>query len=315
MDIEMVPACPECGSSNKYRDLRRGETACEDCGLVLEQLVFGEQAFGPAFTGEDDPQPHRGDFYKPGAASKRLTTDIGLPTRRNVEGQGQVGQFRRMRTVNRRYQTTPFERKLDYARGVIFQFAEKLEVPKDIRDGAFNIYAQAAKKDLVRGRKLNPFAAAALYIALRRSGFPRSPVEVATILGVQEKLLNRTFKFLMKELGISLPQNDATDYLLRFCSKLDLSPSTVKSCRVNLQRVLDRDLNQSKRPAGVVGAAIYLTCQDLGLKIRQNQVSKVTGISEVTLRKRVREIAEIIDCDGKLKSPDTNTCDITLAEA
>ena len=32
--------CPECGSVHLVRDYDRGETVCEDCGLVLDELLI-----------------------------------------------------------------------------------------------------------------------------------------------------------------------------------------------------------------------------------------------------------------------------------
>ena len=43
LDMEPPPhktPCPECGSNKRFRDYKRAEVVCEECGLVIEDKII-----------------------------------------------------------------------------------------------------------------------------------------------------------------------------------------------------------------------------------------------------------------------------------
>ena len=41
-EIEIVTKCPECTGEHLVRDYERAEIVCNDCGLVLDDMIIDE---------------------------------------------------------------------------------------------------------------------------------------------------------------------------------------------------------------------------------------------------------------------------------
>src|SRR2546421_2727979 len=41
-EVEITTACPECRGDHLVRDYSRAEIVCEDCGLVLDDMIIDE---------------------------------------------------------------------------------------------------------------------------------------------------------------------------------------------------------------------------------------------------------------------------------
>ena len=65
----------------------------------------------------------------------------------------------------------------------------------------------------------------------------------------------------------------ATEFYLKFSSFIDFT---------------------GKNPKGIAAASVYLTCQLHKIRVSQIAVAKVAGITDATLRKRMKEFNESI---------------------
>src|SRR5205809_3374126 len=52
-EVEITTACPECRGDHLIRDYSRAEIVCEDCGLVLDDMIIDE---GPEWRAFDSEQ-------------------------------------------------------------------------------------------------------------------------------------------------------------------------------------------------------------------------------------------------------------------
>ncbi|TLZ84703.1 MAG: transcription initiation factor IIB, partial [Methanobacteriota archaeon] len=41
-EVEITTQCPECRGDHLVRDYSRAEIVCEDCGLVLDDMIIDE---------------------------------------------------------------------------------------------------------------------------------------------------------------------------------------------------------------------------------------------------------------------------------
>src|SRR5207245_8954277 len=51
-EVEITTQCPECRGDHLVRDYSRAEIVCEDCGLVLDDMIIDEGPDGMAFDSE-----------------------------------------------------------------------------------------------------------------------------------------------------------------------------------------------------------------------------------------------------------------------
>src|SRR5256886_3843851 len=59
-EVEITTACPECRGDHLVRDYSRAEIVCEDCGLVLDDMIIDEGPEWRAFRPEPRGAPGGG---------------------------------------------------------------------------------------------------------------------------------------------------------------------------------------------------------------------------------------------------------------
>ncbi|HJH27405.1 MAG TPA: hypothetical protein C5S37_11755 [Methanophagales archaeon] len=58
-----------------------------------------------------------------------------------------------------------------------------------------------------------------------------------------------------------------------------------------VERALERDMTSGRGPTGIAASAIYIAAILCDTKKTQKEVAEVTGVTEVTLRVRYKEMA------------------------
>ncbi|MFQ6013094.1 MAG: transcription initiation factor IIB family protein [Thermoplasmata archaeon] len=289
-------SCPECRGTHLTRDYVRGELVCESCGLVVGEKLIDP---GPEWSGSGQDAVNKirtGAPVNIASHDKGLTTDIA-PGLRDHQGKPLRAEDRmqiyRMRKLHKRMRYSQAgERSLAEALMELERMASLLGLPREFRNEAALLYRKAAGKGLVRGRTIRGMTAAALYAACRLKGAPRTLEEISSTLGVERRELTLSYKALGRGLGLRLPPPRAADFLRRFASHLALPPE-VEAKALELVRATERaERFHSKGPAGTVAACIYLASLVLGQKVPQERISRVAGVSEVTIRIRYTSIAD-----------------------
>jgi len=293
---ETTPTCPEC-TGNLVTDEEHGETVCADCGLVVEE---DEIDHGPEWRAFDSSE--RDSKSRVGAPTTQMMHDKGLSTNigwQNKDAYGktlssrQREKMQRLRTWNERFRTRDSkERNLKQALGEIDRMASALGLPENVRETASVIYRRALGEDLLPGRSIEGVATAALYAAARQAGTPRSLDEIATVSRVEKMELTRTYRYVVRELGLEIQPADPEQYVPRFASELDLSEEASRQARELLRSSRDRGVHSGKSPVGLAAAAIYAAALLTNETVTQSEVSEVANISEVTIRNRYKELLE-----------------------
>src|SRR2546428_10996786 len=84
-EVEITTQCPECHGDHLVRDYSRAEIVCEDCGLVLDDMIIDE---GPEWRAFDPEQ--RESRERAGAPGTNMAHGKGLstpPRRRHQDAQ------------------------------------------------------------------------------------------------------------------------------------------------------------------------------------------------------------------------------------
>ena len=185
------------------------------------------------------------------------------------------------------------ERNLAFALSELDREANKLNVPRSVREDASKVYRDAVHAKMVRGRSMEGVIAASLYIACRRCDLPRTLDEISEVSRVTKKEVGRTYRFLTRELGIKMLPPSPASYIPRFTSELDLS-NKVEAEAINIISQLSGNLTSGKGPAGIAAAALYIATVILGEKKNQKEIAAVSVVTEVTIRNRYKEISEAL---------------------
>ncbi|WP_135535113.1 MULTISPECIES: transcription initiation factor IIB family protein [Halostella] len=293
---ENADVCPECSGSVR-QDSAQGESVCEDCGLVVEEDEIDHGPEWRAFNSSD-----RDEKSRVGAPTTKMMHDEGLSTNigwQNKDAYGnslssrQRKKMQRLRTWNERFRTRDSQdRNLKQALGEIDRMASALGLPKSVRETASVIYRRALEENLLPGRSIEGVATASLYTAARQAGTPRSLDEIATVSRVEKMELTRTYRYVVRELGLEVQPADPEKYVPRFASDLDLSEEVERQARRLLDDARNSGIHSGKSPVGLAAAAVYAASLLVNEKVTQSAVGEVANVSEVTIRNRYKELLE-----------------------
>jgi len=289
-------ACPECSGSLVIDD-EHGETVCEDCGLVVESDEIDRGPEWRAFDSSEKDQKSR-----VGAPTTNMMHDKGLSTNidwRDKDAYGnslsgkQRQKMQRLRKWNERFRTRDSkERNLKQALGEIDRMASALGLPENVRETASVIYRRALDEDLLPGRSIEGVSTASVYAAARQAGVPRSLDEINEVSRVEKSEIARTYRYVVRELGLEGKPADPESYVPRFASSLELSDEAEHRARQLLQNAKEQGVHSGKSPVGLAAAAVYAAALLTNEKTTQAAVSEVADISEVTIRNRYHELLE-----------------------
>ncbi len=296
--------CPEC-SGRLIRDSDTDETVCSECGLLISEQTIDRGPEWRTFDFEQGETASRvGLPTTQRMHDKGLTTDIGWRDRDahgNPLSARQRQKMSRLRTWDERFRTQDSKgRNLKRALGEIDRMASALGVPDPTRETASVIYRRALDEDLLPGRSIESVATCALYAATRTNGISRTIDELTEVSRVEKLDIERTYRYISRELDLQIPPSHPMEYVGRFASELECSNETDRYARKLIDDATKQGVHSGKNPAGIAAAALYAASRLCGESIIQPDISAVANISEVTIRQRYRDVldaTELLEAD------------------
>jgi transcription initiation factor TFIIB len=280
--------CPECNSSKLIYDETRGEIICGACGLLVEEKMVDTSHELRSFD-KSEKKSRGGAPISLQKFDKGLTTNIGeISDIYKLDSTQQTRKYLRLKKWQERVSTS-IERNLRLAMSELRRVASFLDLPSVVRDESARIYNFVLQRGLVRGRSMESVIAACIYAACRSYNIPRTLDEISNASEVERKEIGRTYRFIIRKIGLKVTPSSPKDYISRFSSTLHLSPGT------------QNELTSGRGPAGIAAAALYVAALINDEKKTQREVADVAGITEVTIRNRYKELLERLDLEDKMR--------------
>lgn len=300
MPEKTVKKCPECGATNLKVNRDKGEVACRECGLVLEDTMVDFEQEWREFDAEAAEKKRRtGAPMSYTHFDQGLGTEVGTKADYYKLGGGNKNKFFRLRKWQQRI-STAIERNLKLALSELKRVSSYLKLPSNVEEEASRMYTRAVQKNLVRGRSMESVVAGCVYAACRRQGVPRTLDEIAEASDVEKKEVGRTYRFVTRELDIKILPSNPADYVPRFASSLNLSPETQTRAVEIIEAAQRAELTSGRGPTGIAAAALYVSSLINSEKRTQREVADVAGVTEVTIRNRYKELLEELGLEDEL---------------
>jgi transcription initiation factor TFIIB len=268
-----------------------------DCGYVVTAKIADR---GPEWRAFDDEQ--RSKRTRVGAPLTYTIHDKGLSTTidwhdRDIYGKslspGQKAQVYRLRKWQRRIRVSDAtERNLAFALSEITKISNNLNLPKNILETASVIYRKAVKERLIRGRSIQGVTSAALYLACRQCGLPRTLDEISQASNVHKKEVGRSYRFLIRELNYSIPPLRPSQYITKFSNQLTMQGKVEEIAHKILASAKELKLTSGRGPTGIAAAASYIASVLTGERKTQREIAEIAQVTEVTIRNRYKELVE-----------------------
>ena len=293
---QLTTICPVCKyDSIAITDAESGEIICNKCGIVISERIE-----------ETDHQQHifptgeRSRVTRTGAPSSLARHDRGLYTvighlDRDAAGT-KIDSVMRSRMQRIRvwdYRTQVFagqDRSLQRAFVELGLLKDRLQLSDAAIEKTAYLYRKAQQKRLIHGRTISGMLSAAVYIACREMGVPRTLKEIAAVTTNKVKEISQDYRLLYFKLDLKVPIVDPLKYISSIASKVGLSEIAKYHAAKMLNNINKEEKSAGKNPMVLAATVLYLAGAKNHENVTQGFIAKAAGITEVTLRKGMKDL-------------------------
>ena len=302
MNALEIQKCSACESS-LIDDTANGEIICSGCGIVVAEQM---EDHGPEVK-----STRLEDKMKLARATGQTTYsqhDLGIATEISLGTKDFSGktinsdiasQMNNLRKWQKRVRVSSSrDRRLSNVLGKILEVSQNCSLPKNVVETASKIYRSLDGKDIqVKGKSVLSISAAVIYLACKQCAVIRSLEEI--IQGTttmkeakaKTKLASRYYRTLVMELGtVTAPVLTMDKYISKIANMTNTDTRVERLALEIAEKTKNRSITDGKAPNGIAAAYLYVSSILLGQSILQRDVSSVSGVTEVTIRNRCKEI-------------------------
>ncbi len=299
LEIE-VPSkfCPEChGLLIELHN--KGETVCNKCGLIISERDIDNSRSGIRVFNyhEKARKLHNGNPIS------ILVPNISLST---VIDRNKIYNQDLRRAVRWDIHMSWKSKNLLIAITELKRIACNLDLPAYIQKAVVKLYKKALKEGLMRGRSIEGILTACLYLVCKKERIPITLQEMSIESSVNPKDLNKYYRVLIRELNVKSPNINPVLLIPKYVSRLNLDIGVEKHAIGLIRDFIKGKLSSGKDPKGLCAGALYLISKLENRGITQKEISRVVGVTEVTLRSRYKELLSFLNINPINPSQELN---------
>ena len=275
-----------------------GEIVCECCGAVISDRTVekGPECSVTSMAGKGDDQNRTGMPFSLARSDMGLSTVIGRTNRDARGSKINSSMLSRLRKWDSRTQVyTSTDKNLTQAFTQLDTLKDKLGLSDVIVEKTAYIFRKAEERALLRGRAISSILAAAVYIACREMGMPRTLSEIASSSNIRLRTLAMDYRLLVKKLDLKIPSVDPIICIAKIANKANLTEKTKRHAMDIMHDVIKREISAGKRPMALAASVIYLSAIDTAENKTQRDIAVAAGISEFALRIRIQDLKNRLD--------------------
>ena len=287
-----------CKKNEMITDAYTGEIACSNCGSVSSEPIIdlGSEVIGR------NPNDYQNNS-RVGAKRSLKMIDMGLSTLIESKDKDVTGKslslenkrmFYRLRMWDRNSRSAITSKSFQKAFTLLDAMSSKLGLPQSVVEESAYLFRKIAARRILAGRSTSAMLSATIYATCRITGTPRTLQDIADAGNIKKKVLQRTYRFIAKELDINPEAYTPSEFVTRIAKGLSLSEKTQRLAFKILDQCAKKQVSTSKNPMAMAAAAIHLASTINNERVSQLKISKISGISAVTIRERRREVVKKI---------------------
>jgi len=302
MNALEIQKCSACESS-LIDDIANGEIICSGCGIVVAEQM---EDHGPEVKSN-----RLEDKMKLARATGQTTYsqhDLGIATEISIGTKDFSGktinseianQMNHLRKWQKRVRVSSSrDRRLSNVLAKISEVSQNCSLPKNVVETASKIYRSLDGKDIqVKGKSVLSISAAVIYLACKQCAIVRSLEEIIQATTPMKeakakvKLASRYYRTLVMELGtVTAPVLTMDKYISKIANMTNTDTRVERLALEIAEKTKNRSITDGKAPNGIAAAYLYVSSILMGQSILQRDVSSVSGVTEVTIRNRCKEI-------------------------
>lgn len=288
--------CLICKNNHIITDSESGEVICSSCGTVISDR--NQEISRPEWRFYSAEQEN--DRSRTGIPITLAKADMGLATLigkddRDASGHLLDGAMRnrmqRLRTWDLRTRNhTASDKNLLQAFSKLDVLKDKLALSDAVVEKIAYIYRKVQHRGLVRGRTISGLIAAAIYAGCREMETPWTLKDIAAASNVKRKDIARNYRMLLFELNLKVPNADPIKCIVKVANRANLTENTKREAIAIMKDVAKKEISAGKDPMGLAATVLYLSCLRTGEETTQTQIAQASGVTEVTVRNRLKEL-------------------------
>ena len=302
METIEIEKCTVCESSI-IDDIENGERICSGCGIVMAEHMEDHGPEAKSSSLEDKMKLARAT-----GQTSYSQHDLGITTEISIGKTDFSGKKINAETASQMHRlgkwqqrvrvTSSRERRLSNVLAKVSEICQNCSLPKNVIETASLIYRGLDGKNIqVKGKSVVSISAAVVYMACKRCDVIRSLEEIlrevchTKDVKPKTKLASRYYRMLVMELGTVAPHIVTMDKYISKIANMTNTDTRVERLSLEIaEKTKDRSIADGKAPNGIAAAYLYIASILLGQNIIQRDVSSVSGVTEVTIRNRCKEI-------------------------
>ena len=302
METIKIERCTACNSS-VVDDTENGERICSGCGIVMEEHM--------ADHGPEAKSSSLEDKMKLARATGQTTYaqhDLGIATEISIGSTDFSGKKINAETASQMHRlgkwqqrvrvSSSRDRRLSNVLGRVSEICQSCSLPKNVTETASIIYRSLDGKNIqVKGKSVLSISAAVVYMACKQCDVIRSIEEILKEVchprdvKSKTKLASRYYRTLVIELDtVTTPIVTMDKYISKIANMTDTDTRIERLSLEIAEKTKDRNIADGKAPNGIAAAYLYIASILLGQSVLQRDISSVSGVTEVTIRNRCKEI-------------------------
>ena len=264
------------------------ETICKKCGTVQSKVMDSSAEW--RYYGYDDNKSS--NPIRCGMPENHFTPKSSLGT---VIGNENSSKFYHQYSRIRKYHMW---NSMPYKERSLFTILNNMNInagnsglSQTIIDDAKVYYKKISEKKISRGENRNGLIASSIYMSCKSNKVPRSAKEIAKMFNLNITTMTKGCKSFYEIMNITLDSTTPTDFIRRFCSKLNHS-EIIDLCLHIVKKSEEHSIVCENAPPSIAAGIIYLCSVNCNLKINKKDISKACQISEVTINKCFKKLNE-----------------------
>jgi len=302
METIEVERCTVCESSI-IDDTENGERICSGCGIVTQEHMEDHGPEAKSNNLEDKMKLARAT-----GQTSYSQHDLGIATEISIGSTDFSGKKINAETASQMHRlgkwqqrvrvSSSRDRRLSNVLGRVSEICNRCSLPKNVIETASMIYRSLDGKNIqVKGKSVISISAAVVYMACKQCDVVRSLEEILReVCHVRDvksktKLASRYYRMLVMELGTATTPVVTMDKYISKIANMTNTDTRVERLSLEIaEKTKDRSIADGKAPNGIAAAYLYIASILLGQSVLQRDVSNISGVTEVTIRNRCKEI-------------------------
>ncbi len=124
---------------------------------------------------------------------------------------------------------------------------------------------------------------------------PRTIIEISKNLQEPRRSIAKNYRMLFQNLRLTVSVQDPIKCIVKIANNLEIPENTKREAIHVFDTLKEKKLTAGKKPDAIAATVIYIASVKTGVNLSQQKISKVSGVSAVTIRNRCQDYIQHVE--------------------